>query len=123
MPDGPAPIRGRWTIRVCSACGILVEDDRDYGGPLPIDADGCLESPRCGAILPRHEMPEGRDAFGAKACPGEKVVEVVPVPDEAAIERGAKAAAVVSFNQETGAEHYRDVALAVLRAALEPTDP
>lgn len=66
-----------WTIRVCSACGILVEDDRDYGGPLPIDADGCLESPRCGTILPRHEMPEGRDAFGAKACPGEKAVEVV----------------------------------------------
>jgi hypothetical protein len=51
-----------------------------------------------------------------------RLVEVVPVPDEAAIERGAKAlAATDSDYRYVSAADIRNAVLAVLRAALETT--
>ena len=69
--------RSRWEITACTKCGALTTDDRDYGGPFPVNADDCAESPACGAIL--DYIPDGRDAFGAKACPGERTIIVAEV--------------------------------------------
>jgi hypothetical protein len=88
----PAPIRGRWTIRVCQH-GHRVEYRENYGGWLHMDA------------------------ADVSVCDEADVAEVVPVPDEAAIERGAEAARKVP----SGARNrWQRVAEAVLRAALEP---
>jgi hypothetical protein len=89
-PD-PAPIRGRWMIRVCQH-GHRVEYRENYGGWLHMDAGDTA------------------------VCDSADVARVVPVPDEAAIERGALA---VERALAVGSSH-RHVAEAVLRAALEP---
>jgi hypothetical protein len=96
MPD-PAPIRGRWTIRVCQH-GHRVEYRENYGGWLHMDA------PNTGV------------------CDEAGVVEVVPVPDEAAIER-----AVDALTADSGLPRFSPVRAAAerrfrlgLRAALEP---
>jgi hypothetical protein len=68
------------------------------------------------------KQPGGWELDGGPSWP-EGLVAVVPVPDEAAIERGAEA-----LREACGATStlrtYRKLALVVLRAALEtPTPP
>jgi hypothetical protein len=83
------PIRGRWTAThwLCPECNA-------FDGPI---SDGC-----CDVCLHDGNI-------------GQAVQPLVPVPDEAAIERGAKAAFEARFLSD-----MRAVALAVLRAALDP---
>lgn len=109
MPADPAPIRGRWTMVRCRACGRVAM----FSGTLTCDCPG-----------PKLER------FEAAPWP--------PVPDEAAIERGAKArwdrdeqrevtradgtlyrAVAWEAAHELDRAEYRAEALAVLRAALE----
>lgn len=83
---GKAPLQGsarRYRITICTKCGALTTDDRDYGGPFPANSEDCAETPICGSLLPPREMPAGRDAFGAKACPGERTITVAEVHGEA----------------------------------------
>jgi hypothetical protein len=91
-PD-PAPIRGRWMIRVCQH-GHRVEYRENYGGWLHMDAGDTA------------------------VCDSADVARVVPVPDEAAIIRAADAIGSLGTDQ-IGAEPYA-AARAILRAALEP---
>lgn len=124
MPADPAPIRGRWT--------------------LPMGGSDC---PECGLHFPMQscKCAVGHDVAWCRP----RSVKVVPVPDKAAIERGAKAreerdGAGIGWHAATGtyAVHFpndevvpgyespeaaardvdRLVALAVLRAALEGQD-
>lgn len=91
----PAPIRGRWTIWAC------------VNGRCP----ATIKPGRCRCFVVTRS---GLNKYTERVA-----VEVVPVPDEAAIERGAKA-----LREALGMRTLApDVALAVLRAALEPTDP
>lgn len=96
-PDDPAPTRGRWTI-----------------------PKGGVDCPECGGHYSgaRATCAVGHDRALCKP----RTVEVVPVPDEAAIERGAKAAReayVEAIERLPIAEMWPFMALAVLRAALE----
>jgi hypothetical protein len=95
VSSDPAPIRGRWTIWFCPAC-----------------AGSNKQSLGC---------PHDEDEFAGEPL----AVEVVPVPDEAAIERGAKAVRDtwrLYASGSTPKQRQRAVALAVLRAALETPD-
>jgi hypothetical protein len=86
------PIRGRWTIWFCPACAGSIKQSL-----------GC---------------PHDEDEFTGDP----QAVEVVPVPDEAAIERGAKALIGVPGHPVGDRDDpaLRAWALAVLRAALDP---
>jgi hypothetical protein len=90
------PIRGRWTITLCSVCGERINGHRHQ--VFPDNGPGRM-----------HE--------------DSRQVEVVPVPDEAAIERGAEALVAIARRWGLGdwrISGARELALMVLRAALDP---
>jgi hypothetical protein len=64
----PSPIRGRWTVTICDECGEQLQRGWQQH-----------------QIFPQHGI--GRGVIHKGTHP----VEVVPVPDEQAIERAAKA--------------------------------
>jgi hypothetical protein len=89
---------------VCASCGATREDPPRAPDPAPIRG-------RWTIWVDRFNQP--CDSMRHDAHP----VQAVPVPDEAAIERGAEAARKVP----SGARNrWQRVAEAVLRAALEP---
>jgi hypothetical protein len=89
MPD-PAPIRGRWTLGVTQDGQAWMWRDCSPGtepDPVPIRGRWTITQRR--PMVPR-AVSEWHVATGPD--PGRHGrVEVVPVPDEAAIERGAQA--------------------------------
>lgn len=64
-------VRDRYTITVCSECGALLADDRDYGlGPDKNDECARQDGQRCGQLVNGstgefHEVPGWEDVLVA----------------------------------------------------------